>query len=39
MLGPESSALRPIDVAVVLEPNLLAKKAAEGAATAMAKGE
>jgi glucan 1,3-beta-glucosidase len=39
MLGPESSALRPIDVAVVLEPNSLAKKAAEGTATVMAKGE
>jgi hypothetical protein len=39
MLGPESSDLRPIDVAVVLEPNSLAKKAAEGAATVIAKGE
>ena len=39
MLDPESSALRPIDVAVVLEPNSLAKKAAEGATTVMAKGE
>ena len=39
MLDPESGALRPIDVAVVLEPNSLAKKAAEGATTVMAKGE
>jgi exo-beta-1,3-glucanase (GH17 family) len=39
MLGPEGSGLRPVDVAVVLTPNSLAKKAIEGAATIGAKGE